>query len=63
MDINAYNKLDVQYVYNTWIFDVFQILKIKGHMQRKFSKPQNFEKMKISIYKIDMQNVKSHRVL
>ena len=32
-------------------------------MQRKISKPQNFEKMKISIYKIDMQNVKSHRVL
>ena len=36
---------------------------LKGHMQRKISKPQNFEKMKISIYKIDMQNVKSHRVL
>ena len=31
-------------------------------MQRKISKPQNFEKMKISIYKIDMQNVKSHLV-
>ena len=32
-------------------------------MQRKFSKTQNFEKMKISIYKIDMQNFKSLRVL
>ena len=32
-------------------------------MQGKISKSQNFEKMKISIYKIDMQNVKSHRVL
>ena len=32
-------------------------------MQRKISKPQNFEKMKISIYKIEMQNFKSHRVL
>ena len=39
------------------------IVWFKGHMQRKISKPQNFEKMKISIYKIDMQNVKSHRVL
>ena len=36
---------------------------VKGHMQRKISKPQNFEKMKISIYKIDMQNDKSHCVL
>ena len=41
----------------------FKQFSIKGHMQRKISKPQNFEKMKISVYKIDMQNVKSHRVL
>ena len=36
---------------------------LKGHIQRKNSKPQNFEKIKISIYKIDMQNVKSRREL
>ena len=37
--------------------------KLKGHMQQKILKSQNYEKKKISIYKIDMQNVKSHRLL
>ena len=31
--------------------------------QALISKSQNFEKMKISMYKKDMQNIKSHRVL
>ena len=51
-------KISFSFQYIIFLTVSYNFIQVfKGHMQRKISKFENFEQMKISIYKIDMQNV------